>query len=348
MTRLEYNLFTKRALKFKDGKFRILIFSDMHMIKNYDTRMIRDMDAIIDGVNPDIVLLNGDQVWRDGAGSVEDIRNCLAGAVSPMEKRGIPWAHVFGNHDDESGVSNEEQQGIYEEFKYCLSKRGPEDVAGTGNYVLPVYSSDGSKIAYNIWGLDSHDSMNDYIREFGLRTDPWFFKLPDPLFPFSGYDSLRFNQIMWYWNSSEELNAHNGGKIPGMMFFHIPIPEFVTLYRNSAQTFYEGNRRESVGNGPFNPGLFNALVERGEVRTVVCGHDHINDFEGEFCNIRLAMDGGIAYDGYCDTDMRGGRVIDITEQNPYDAITYMVRALEYVENYPGEEKRIFGDEPHEQ
>ena len=65
MSRLEDNLYSKRILKFKNGKFRVLVLSDIHGIKNYDTRLIRDLDAILDGVKPDVVLLNGDVGWKD-------------------------------------------------------------------------------------------------------------------------------------------------------------------------------------------------------------------------------------------------------------------------------------------
>ena len=339
MKYLDENLKCKKPLKFNNGKFRILTFSDHHGIKNYDRRIVRDMDAIIEGVRPDLVLWIGDIAWGDAVENEASLRHYLDGVTSPCERRKIPWAFVFGNHDSEKNMTNEKQFGIYSGYEYCVSKRGPEDVAGVGNFVLPVYGTDGSEIVLNVWGLDSHNSMRDYIGEFNLNKDPWFFNLPDPMYPYSGYDSIRFNQIMWYWNSSEELNRYVGKKIPGLMFFHIPIPEFIVLYRNTAQTHYKGTRRESVGCGPIDSGLFNALVERGEVNTVVCGHDHINDFEGEFCNIRLAMDAGIGYDGYCDEDLRGGRVIDYDENDLSHPVTYMVRSADYVKDYPGKEIR---------
>lgn len=344
MSRLEDNLYSKRILKFKNGKFRVLVLSDIHGIKNYDTRLIRDLDAILDGVKPDVVLLNGDVGWKDAVDGIDTFKQFLSDIVSPIEKRNIPWAHAFGNHDDERGLDNETQFPVYASHPNCLSKHGPDDIDGTANYVLPVYNTAGTEIALNIWALDSHDSMNDYIREHKLNSDPWFFKLPDPLYPYSGYDMPRFSQIMWYWQSSEELNKFAGKKIPGLMFFHIPIPEFITLYRNAAQTKYEGIRRESVGCGPFNSGLFNALVEREEVDMVICGHDHINDFSGSFCNITLAMDGGLSYDGYCDDDIRGGRVVDYNENDIRHPVTYMVRSGDYVEDYPGKCKRIYGEE----
>ncbi len=343
MTRLEENLSLRHTLRFKDGKFRVLTFSDLHGIENYDLRLTRDLDAIIEKVKPDLVMLLGDVGWRTAVTDAETFRAYLADVVAPIEKRKIPWAHVFGNHDDERGLLNEMQESVYESFEYCVSKAGPDDVAGTANYVLPVKSETSDDIVFNVWGLDSHDGMGDYIKEFGLKTDPWFFNLPDPLYPFSRYDSIRFNQIMWYWNSSEEINAFAGKKVPGIMAFHIPLPEFIVLYKNTAQTYYKGTRREAVGCGPFNSGLFNALVERGEVKAVICGHDHINDFEGDYCNIRLAMDGGISYDCYCDDDLRGGRVVEVKEASPDVIDTYMVRSADCVPDYPGECVRKFGD-----
>ncbi len=343
MTRLEENLYLKKPLKFKDGKFRILAFSDLHGIKNYDLRMMRDIDAIVENVKPDLVLLLGDIGWRTAVTDVDTLREYLTDVSEPMEKRKIPWAHVFGNHDDERGLTNEMQEPVYESFEYCLSKTGPDDVSGTGNYVLPVTNENGDDILFNVWGLDSHDGMGDYIRQFGLKTDPWFFNLPDPLYPYARYDSIRFDQIMWYWNSSDELNAYAGKKIPGIMAFHIPLPEFIVPYKNVAQTYYKGTRRESVGCGPFNSGLFNAVVERGEVKAIVCGHDHINDYEGDYCNVKLAYDGGISYDCYCDEDLRGGRVLEVKESDPGVVETYMVRSSDYVPDYPGECVRKYGD-----
>ena len=44
-------------------------------------------------------------------------RNCLEKKFMKLfEKRNIPWAHVFGNHDNNIGMNNEEQQPAYERF----------------------------------------------------------------------------------------------------------------------------------------------------------------------------------------------------------------------------------------
>lgn len=339
MSYLEENLSLKKELRFKNGRFRILCVSDFHGVVNYDRRLVRDFSALLDGTNPDLVLLLGDIVWKDAAESADTVRAFLTAATACLEERGIPWAHSFGGHDDERGVSNDEQEGIYESFPHCISKRGPDEISGTANFVLPVKSSDGSRIVYNVWGLDSHDGAADFAREFGLKEDLWWMYLPDNFALDSHDDTFRFDQLMWYWQSSCELEKYAGAKIPGLMVTHMPLQEYILLYKNPAQTLYRGTRREHCGCNMINSGMFSTLVQRGDVKTFICGHDHINDCEGTYCGVKLAYDAGLNYDGYCDDDLRGGRIVDVDESDPWNVNTYMVYSKDFVKDYPGEEVR---------
>ena len=334
-------LYSKRELRFRDGRFRILCVSDMHGVANLDKRLIRDFDAILASESPDLVLLLGDQVWQDAAEDESSLRAFLTAVDEPLSRRGIPWAHVFGNHDEERGFASERQQAVYESFPYCLSKRGGADVAGVSNYCLPVLGS-GGEPAYLIWAMDTHRGFGDYIREFGLDPDPWFYKLSEPMHVNSGYDTVRFSQIRWYRDLSGACEKAYGRKIPGCMVFHIALPEYTVPYRNPAQTHYRGNMRETIGCGPVNSGLFNAIVERGDVKILVCGHDHINDWQADYQGVWLTYDGGLSYDGYCDEDLRGGRIIDIDENDPCRVVTRMVRSADVVDGYPGTEERADG------
>lgn len=323
----------KKELRFKNGKFRIICFSDSHGIKDFDKRIVRDIDAIVGNTNPDLVLFLGDNVWRDGAENEESLRSFMTAITKPLTNRNIPWAHVFGNHDMERGFETKDQQPIYESLEGCLSEAGPEDISGIGNWVLEIKSETSDKTVYNVWGLDSGRGIGEFLTYCGLPADGKLAKLPDPLHVSAGYDSVKFDQMMWYWNRSVDFEKKNGAKIPGCMVMHMAFPEYCLLYKNVAETRFKGTHRESVGSGPVNTGLFATLVQRGDVKTVVVGHDHINDCEGTYLGIRLTYDGGIGYDGYCAGDMRGGRVIDITEEDPWNVNTYMVRSSDYVENY---------------
>lgn len=337
---LKENLKSKIPLKFKDGNFRILAVSDFHGVCDYDVRLIRDLEAILDRVKPDFLFVLGDMAWKDALDSEENLSEMLSGIFEPVEKRKIPWAHVFGNHDNDVIHCGFSQQEVYEKFEYNLTKRGPESIHGIGNFVLPVLSEDGSDIVFNIWGLDSHDSMGDFMREFSLG-DPgnkWDMQCvyPSCLHDWgAGYDTLNFDQVMWYFRSSEELEKHAGHKIPGIMGMHIPLPEYVIGYKNTAETYYEGTRKEGVGCPVLNSGMFNAILDRGDIKTLVSGHDHINDYTATYLGINMTYDAGLNYDGYCDDGLRGGRVFEITENDPWNIKTYMVRSKDCVEDYPG-------------
>ena len=113
---LEKNLYTKQPLRFgEDGKFRILMVSDIHGGVGYDElRTVRAMQALVDHTKPHLVLLGGDIA---GPGSIhvsnrEELRQLLDGLVAPMEQAGIPWAHVYGNHDDNFGLHNADQEPV--------------------------------------------------------------------------------------------------------------------------------------------------------------------------------------------------------------------------------------------
>ena len=315
----------KPSLKFNNGKFRILVVSDLHGGVDYNRQLDAAMEAIVQSTSPDLVLIGGD---TSGPGknthSLEELRILLDGITAPMEKRGIAWAHVFGNHDDNGGVPNEEQEPVYESYPHCVSQRGPEDIHGVANYVLPVMSSDGKKIAYNVWGLDSHDNMQGFSRAYGLPEDTQYV-LPEHFCLGRGYDTIHFDQIMWYYRTSLEMERKNGARIPALMYFHIPLPEFVLVYNNREECGFEGTAREEVGCGELNSGLFSVCLQRGDVKAIVCGHDHISDFKGEYCGITLAYDAGMDYDCYQHDDLRGGRVFEIDEANPDKFNTYIVR-----------------------
>ncbi len=322
----------KKQLRFKNGKFRILCFSDSHGIKDFDTREVRDIEAIVEGTKPDLVLFLGDNVWRDGAENEDTLRSFMSAVVKPLNDRDIPWAHVFGNHDMERGFQTADQQSVYESIEGCLSVRGPDNIFGVSNWVLEIKAEATDKTVYNVWGIDSGRGIAEFLDYCGLPRDTKT-KLSDPLYFSSGYDAVKFDQQMWYWNESMRIEKENGGKVPGLLALHIALPEYVLLYKNVQETYFKGVHRETVGSAPVNSGFFATLVQRGDVRTVVAGHDHINDCEGEYMGIKLTYDAGIGYDGYCHGDLRGGRIVDVSEADPWNVDTFMVRSADYVEGY---------------
>lgn len=300
----------------EDKKFRVLMVSDFHLGVNkrlkedYNYKVIRGLEALLESTKPDFVMIGGDQVLDYG--TPEKVKAKFQEIIEPILSRKIPWGAVFGNHDRECGIDIREEMKIYQSLPLCLAQAGPEDVSGVGNYVIPVYSSEKDEIKYNLWALDSQHMTRDYIENFGLDKDTQIV-LPHPMNDGSGDGTPLFDQVMWYYNESRQAEKDNGGKIPGVMFMHIPIPEFLQISRNPEQCNAIGSKRESCCATELNSGLFLAALQRGDIKGFFFGHDHLVDLQGEYCGITLACDGALGYNMSAHDDLRGGRVIDLYE-----------------------------------
>ncbi len=321
----------KNILKFRpDGHFRILMVSDIHGGVGYDeTRTVAALKALLEAAKPDLVLLGGD-IAGPGVIHIEtapQLREMLDGLCAPMERRGIPWAHVYGNHDDNFGLSNAAQQPVYEAFPHCVSHAGPADVPGVGNYALPILDAAGETPLFCVYGLDSHQGM----AENGWPVPEGTVFLDNRGPTRGGEAPISPAQIQWYRQTSQALEAFAGRKVPGLMYFHIPLPEHALVARYPELCQMEGHNDETVSCSRINSGLFAACLERGDVKAIFCGHDHENDFSGVYCGIRLGFDGFLSYHACHREDIRGGRIFDISAADPWNIQTAMLR----VRDLPG-------------
>ncbi len=302
----------KQTLRFnKDGKFNILMISDFHAGNQFNPKLVTGIEALVKETNPDLVLVGGDQCLNKD--SVDEMHDYLGEIMEPINSRNIPWAHVFGNHDNETKIPVSVQEEAYERFPNCVASAGPEEVSGTGNYVLPVLSSKDDTVAFNVWGLDSHREYTDYFEAFDM--DPCVVKLPDTYAMGQNHAEPFFDQIMWYYQTSLAMEKENGKKIPAIMYMHVPVPEFVVVAKNPEECSMRGNMRELPGVSELNTGLFMACLQRGDVKGIFCGHEHLNDFQGEYCGITLAYDCCVGYNMSTHDDLRGGRVITLDEKS---------------------------------
>ncbi|MDI9549890.1 MAG: metallophosphoesterase family protein, partial [Chloroflexota bacterium] len=198
---------------------------------------------------------------------------------------------VFGNHDDEGGMTRAELMALQRTLPYCLSVAGPADVSGVGNYVLPVCSAGGEKTAATLYFLDSNSYAETQI---------------------GGYGWLRRDQIAWYLQTAQALAAANGGEpLPALAFFHIPLSEY-----NEAWDLHVcyGHKFEPVCCPLINTGFYAALHEAGDVMGTFVGHDHVNDFVGDLYGIRLCYGRATGFNTYGRQGFtRGARLIQLRE-----------------------------------
>lgn len=286
---------TRPALRFNgDGAFTIAQFTDVHWSNGEASDLASQalMEQVLESEAPDLVVLTGDTLegW-EAADPAEAYRR----VVRPMDERRIPWAAVFGNHDDEGSASREDLLVAQQESPTCLTEAGPADVGGVGNYVLRIASAGSDRLAAALYCLDSHayDPMDD-----------------------GQYAWISHDQIAWYRDTAGRLAREYGADgasapLPALAFFHIPLPEYEDVW---ASRVCRGHRNEPVCAPALNSGFFVALLEAGDVMGTFAGHDHVNDFEGELRGIRLCYGRATGYAPYgLEGFRRGARVIRMYE-----------------------------------
>ncbi|MBQ6585801.1 MAG: metallophosphoesterase [Coriobacteriales bacterium] len=297
-----------------DGSFRVMVVSDLHATGgSLDTHVAERMDMLIHLERPDLVILGGDNVWR--VKTLGEFEGCVRDIVAPLEERGIAWCHVFGNHDDWEGCpGKEEQQRFYESFDHCVSCAGPQDVPGVGNYILPIEAHNGDGPAFLLWALDSGGFLSYEARELFMARDSAYAG-----FEKSPYEPLKCEQVLWYMNASKTLEARFGRKIPGLMCFHIPLQECYNAWINREDVNWDGHKGEDISASEINSGMFNAILERGDIHAMVFGHDHMNDYMVEYAGVKLMASSTISHLGYWDESIAGVRVITLHEDGSCDA-----------------------------
>lgn len=275
----------KPNLRFRpDGSFLIAQFTDLHLTAGgeWDRKTVALIESILKEEKPDLAVLTGDVIA--GAGNEGwDAASAWRLAVEPMERLGIPWAAVFGNHDDEGSHTRAELMEVQKSFPHCLSEPGPEDLPGVGNFVLNLSSE--SSPGARLYFLDS--------LAYGPKG-------------VSEYAWISPEQIQWFRQRAKEA-----GKATGLAFFHIPVPEYEELWNRQLAV---GVKHENVCCPKVNSGLFSAMLESGVISGVFVGHDHINDYEGSLHGIRLVYGRAGGYNSYGKEGFpRGARLIKLDE-----------------------------------
>ena len=303
------------ALKFKDGKFKIIQFTDLHWIKGKEYESANDstrqlMSRLIKSEHPDLVIITGDVVVSGGA--AEGWKE----VTQPMVEAKVPFAVTFGNHDAEADITTLQALDILKTIPYNVTYNADNNISGVGNCTLPIKSSDGSQDKWVLYLFDSHDYPRD--KTFGC------------------YDWIKHDQIDWYRNQSESYTKKSGRILPSLAFFHIPLPEYTqTLYIAP----FIGNKKEDVCSPNINSGLFSSFIEKKDILGVFVGHDHNDDYLVD-ANGKIALAYGrkTGYSSaYKEILERGGRVINLYEDDrSYN--TYIETWSDKLNNYTFEQK----------
>ena len=293
----------------KDGKFKIAQFTDIHWVHGAPTteRTIETIKAVLAKEKPDIAILTGDLVYK-----VPD-REPWTELAAIFEETQTPFAVALGNHDGEAAtqISRSEIFDILLRSPYFVGEKGPEEVHGVGNYVIPVYGRD-KKAAALLYCFDSNASS--------------------PVPNVGGYDAIRHDQIGWYREQSNKYTAANRGKpLPALAFFHIPLPEYFQVLGTPN---FVGNQKEAPEPAKYNTGLFHSFLDQRDVMGVFVGHEHNNDYIGMMEYIALAYGRVSGWQAYGNLE-RGARIIELHENEfVFDAWISTPTGTEQHFNFP--------------
>lgn len=291
-------------MKFTDGKFRILILSDIHTPDEMPIWTENFIRYAVKSEKPDLVVLLGDNTAGHYEGVTKE-KNVTAIRKIVSLLGGTAFSVVFGNHDHEGLPSMSEEEAkkflfsVYSESENCLMQ--------WGDYSINVKDSKGEKDIFSLYFIDS----GTYAEE-------------------GGYAYVKPSQLQWY---KEECDKN--GNLPSYLFQHIIMPEVYDLMYESTMPkkgytrgqcirknkFYKFKKdfliNGTMNEGPcppdINGGQFDALKDKN--CTVACffGHDHTNDFLCDCQGIKLAAVPSPSF--YTYGNNRGVRVVTIHEEN---------------------------------
>ena len=312
----------------RDGRFVIMQVSDPQDLVNVRPAMVKMLNAAYDTVRPDLVVFTGDNILgnhlldaRIGSRKVAEGHSAtlkrmelsLAHILKPLEERNIPFAMIFGNHDDMNLVTKKEQADIYRRYQCCLPLNNEDEDRDAATYNIPILSADGSKTAFNLWMMDT----------------AWYDKCADVC-----VEAIKEQAVAWYRTTERQLRSENGGEpVSSLLFMHIPFAAQWKLCKPCSKgtkgavplrdgTFICLDKTKAKGVLGEPPcvcedafGLFDAIKENGDVMAAVSGHDHRNCFEGTADGVRLVQTACASFRCYGNRQ-RGVRVFTLDENKP--------------------------------
>lgn len=164
---------------------------------SFDAMCGNHIRSLVAQTKPDLIFITGDITY----GSFDDDGSSLTWFCQLMDSFAIPWAPVFGNHDNESAMGVAWQCELFEKSRYCLFARG--NVTGNGNYTIGI--TVGGELTYALHMLDSHGCL----RGEGLMPD----------------------QLALVRDHAARMQAACGHCVPALLAYHSPTAEFAVAER---------------------------------------------------------------------------------------------------------------------
>lgn len=267
------------------GGINILQFTDLHLGGKGkwkdDINTFRRINRLVEMYNPDLIALTGD---------VLSGREMTAIVIRHFDELGRPWLYVYGNHDAKGGFDHDEIYNAISKSKWgVLGFHKANSPAGRKyDYCVDIKLNREHIPKWQIYGLDTG--------------------------PHEGIKAIQPDQIQWYKNKSKE-SKDNFGKMPrAISIFHIPFIQYQYLWDDKSIP-KEGVSLEKVWYEKDDGSTYDAFVETGNIEATFCGHDHYNNYWGEYTGGIILAYGYISGEATNEAWPTGGKLIILPVDN---------------------------------
>ena len=248
--------------------FKILCLTDIQLHDGDTIDITKHIaDTLVEREQPDMIVFLGDLLNDSTEYSTVEMPKKV---VSLLDSYDIPWAPVFGNHDNDDYKpegskkygGDEYLETLFAECDNCLYIHGPAEVQGSSNYIVNVLEEGSGKLVESLVFLDSYHS------------------------------GLVQSNTKFYEDAIDYVKSLNNDVTPrSIVFDHVPITQYGDAYtaaENDELHILSG----CPGRNPLFGGdgsLFPAIKELGSTNVVVSGHDHENSFFTDYEGVTLAF-----------------------------------------------------------
>ncbi|RVW92150.1 putative inactive purple acid phosphatase 16 [Vitis vinifera] len=313
------------------SSFKIALLADLHFGESawsdwgplQDVNSIKVMSVVLDQETPDFVVYLGDVITANNI-AIGNASLYWEEAMSPTRARGIPWASVFGNHDDapfEWPLEWFSATGI--PHTHCTlpnsSVSGEEECSFRGTRRIELMENEikQNNLSYSRNGpKDLWPSISNFVLQVSSSQDPdsavallYFLDSGGGSYP----EVISSSQAEWFNRKSQELNPSSS--VPEMIFWHIPSKAYkkVAPKLGIHKPCVGSINKEDVATQEAEMGIMKFLVKRPSVKAVFVGHNHGLDWCCPYEKLWLCFARHTGYGGYGNW-ARGARILEITQQ----------------------------------
>lgn len=304
--------------KEKDRDFIILNLTDTQLSDKEweDGHKAREIltytvSTLVERIKPDLITVTGDLAWAGHHHSYKMLGELL-------DSFSIPWAPVWGNHDNQGGADEVEfVVSEYEKLRYFTYERG-ETALGNGNYVITI-EEDGEPVEALIM-MDTHNRL-PYTFPNGETKNVWA--------------KLTTDQLDWYSLQIDTLGEC--GCKESTLVTHIPIYSYKDAFyaawaakkpekETDIEESYDkslwnegygesfGIKHEGVGSYPEDCGELDFIIAHGLTKNLICGHEHVNNYVINYKGIRFIYALKTGMGCYWEPKLNGGTVLRINSE----------------------------------